>query len=158
MEYILFVCVNCFPLFTRYDSGKVDITDLTWEQKERILRYLFARMNGGSSEEKKKMSSAPTLPAIEQGKHRNMTQSQDDLQYVSFYNYVCFQLLIKLYGIVTAVWLLTFFFIFFYEAMIQALEFKPFPTMAIKKLENSHNTSLLMSIQVSAIKINIKSC
>ena len=74
-----------FHYFTRYDSGKVDITDLTWEQKERILRYLFARMNGGSSEEKKKMSSAPTLPAIEQGKHRNMTQSQDDLQYVWFY-------------------------------------------------------------------------
>ena len=61
-----------------------------------------------------------------------------------------FILLIKLYGIVTVVWLLTFFY-FFYEAMIQALEFKPFPTMAIKKLENSHNTSLLMSIQVSAI-------
>ena len=102
-----------FHYFTRYDSGKVDITDLTWEQKERILRYLFARMNGGSSEEKKKMSSAPTLPAIEQGKHRNMTQSQDDLQYVWFYNYVCFQLLIKLYGIVTAVWLLTFCVCFF---------------------------------------------
>ncbi|KAK0046843.1 basal body-orientation factor 1-like isoform X2 [Biomphalaria pfeifferi] len=30
-----------------YDTaGKVDISDLTWEQKERVLRYLFAKMNG----------------------------------------------------------------------------------------------------------------
>lgn len=27
-------------------NGKVDVEDLTWEQKERVLRYLFARMNG----------------------------------------------------------------------------------------------------------------
>lgn len=27
-------------------SGQVDIGDLTWEQKEKVLRYLFARMNG----------------------------------------------------------------------------------------------------------------
>ena len=25
--------------------GKVDIRDLTWEQKEKVLRLLFARMN-----------------------------------------------------------------------------------------------------------------
>lgn len=64
----------------RYDSGKVDISDLTWEQKERVLRYLFARMNGGSSLERKKMSSAPALPAIEQASRRHsLIQSQDDL-------------------------------------------------------------------------------
>ena len=28
-------------------SGKVDISELTWEQKERVLRFLFARINGG---------------------------------------------------------------------------------------------------------------
>jgi len=27
-------------------GGRVDIADLTWEQKEKVLRYLFARMNG----------------------------------------------------------------------------------------------------------------
>lgn len=27
-------------------TGKVDVADLTWEQKERVLRFLFARMNG----------------------------------------------------------------------------------------------------------------
>ena len=24
----------------------MDITDLTWEQKERVLRFLFAKLNG----------------------------------------------------------------------------------------------------------------
>uniref|UniRef100_K1QSB4 Basal body-orientation factor 1 n=1 Tax=Magallana gigas TaxID=29159 RepID=K1QSB4_MAGGI len=48
----------------RYDiSGKVDISDLTWEQKERVIRYLFARMNGGAKVTK--MNSGPPLPAIE---------------------------------------------------------------------------------------------
>ena len=27
-------------------QGKVDLTELTWEQRERILRLLFAKMNG----------------------------------------------------------------------------------------------------------------
>lgn len=27
-------------------QGKIDIGDLTWEQRERILRLLFAKMNG----------------------------------------------------------------------------------------------------------------
>ena len=27
-------------------EGKIDIGDLTWEQRERILRMLFAKMNG----------------------------------------------------------------------------------------------------------------
>lgn len=37
-----------FLFFYRYDIfGKVDISDLIWEQKERVIRYLFVRMNGG---------------------------------------------------------------------------------------------------------------
>ncbi|XP_018431149.1 PREDICTED: basal body-orientation factor 1, partial [Nanorana parkeri] len=28
------------------ESGKVDVADLTWEQKEKVLRLLFAKMNG----------------------------------------------------------------------------------------------------------------
>lgn len=39
-------------------KGQVDIKDLTWEDKEKILRVLFARMNGVSlsneSERRKK--------------------------------------------------------------------------------------------------------
>ena len=27
-------------------EGKVDISELTWEQRERVLRLLFAKMNG----------------------------------------------------------------------------------------------------------------
>ena len=27
-------------------EGKVDMADLTWEQRERVLRLLFARING----------------------------------------------------------------------------------------------------------------
>lgn len=60
----LFTYVHEFSFFYRYDiSGKVDISDLTWEQKERVIRYLFARMNGGAKVTK--MNSGPPLPAIE---------------------------------------------------------------------------------------------
>uniref|UniRef100_A0A670Y1Q2 Basal body-orientation factor 1 n=1 Tax=Pseudonaja textilis TaxID=8673 RepID=A0A670Y1Q2_PSETE len=31
---------------TNIQKGKVDISELTWEQKERVLRLLFAKMNG----------------------------------------------------------------------------------------------------------------
>ncbi|XP_064602110.1 basal body-orientation factor 1-like [Liolophura sinensis] len=42
------------------EVGKVDVSELTWEQKERVLRYLFGRMNGSH----KGLSSASPLPAI----------------------------------------------------------------------------------------------
>lgn len=29
----------------RLNTEQVDISELTWEQKEKVLRYLFARMN-----------------------------------------------------------------------------------------------------------------
>ena len=29
----------------RFNTEKVDVSDLTWDQKEKVLRYLFARMN-----------------------------------------------------------------------------------------------------------------
>ena len=32
--------------FRAQSTGAVDIGDLTWEQKEKVLRYLFSRMNG----------------------------------------------------------------------------------------------------------------
>lgn len=33
-------------LFRTDIQGNVDIGDLTWEQKEKVLRLLFAKMNG----------------------------------------------------------------------------------------------------------------
>ena len=36
------------PSSFRMDTSmKVDVAELTWEQRERVLRYLFARMNTG---------------------------------------------------------------------------------------------------------------
>lgn len=33
-------------LRTHQPGSKVQISDLTWEQKEQVLRLLFAKMNG----------------------------------------------------------------------------------------------------------------
>lgn len=40
--------VLIFSVFFRetIQFEKVDISELTWEQKERVLRLLFAKMNG----------------------------------------------------------------------------------------------------------------
>ncbi|XP_032143775.1 basal body-orientation factor 1 isoform X3 [Sapajus apella] len=42
-------------------EGNVDIGDLTWEQKEKVLRLLFAKMNGCASR-KYNQSSRPPVP------------------------------------------------------------------------------------------------
>ncbi|XP_074249091.1 basal body-orientation factor 1 isoform X5 [Saimiri boliviensis] len=42
-------------------EGNVDIGDLTWEQKEKVLRLLFAKMNGCASK-KYNQSSRPPVP------------------------------------------------------------------------------------------------
>ncbi|XP_040333601.1 basal body-orientation factor 1 isoform X6 [Herpailurus yagouaroundi] len=42
-------------------QGNVDIEDLTWEQKEKVLRLLFAKMNGFVSR-KYSQSSRPSVP------------------------------------------------------------------------------------------------
>jgi len=39
----------------RFNTEQVDVSDLTWEQKEKVLRYLFARIN--------RMVSAPDTTA-----------------------------------------------------------------------------------------------
>jgi len=41
-------------------SGNVDISELTWEQKERVLRFLFAKMNGT-----KDLNTNKKLPPIQ---------------------------------------------------------------------------------------------
>ncbi|ESO99812.1 hypothetical protein LOTGIDRAFT_205234 [Lottia gigantea] len=48
-------------------SSKIDITDLTWEQRERVLRYLFAKMNGDSTMKIAKISSEGHQLSITQG-------------------------------------------------------------------------------------------
>lgn len=40
LDYLTFFCR------TNIKKGKVDISELTWEQKESVLRLLFAKMNG----------------------------------------------------------------------------------------------------------------
>lgn len=42
-------------------SSKVDIADLTWEQKEMVLRYLFARMNKMTARASRTKTSVPLL-------------------------------------------------------------------------------------------------
>lgn len=42
-------------------SSKVDIADLTWEQKETVLRYLFARMNKMAARANRTKASVPLL-------------------------------------------------------------------------------------------------
>ncbi|XP_043405877.1 basal body-orientation factor 1 isoform X4 [Chelonia mydas] len=48
--------------WTNIQQGKVDIGQLTWEQKECVLRLLFARMNG-LERRKRKHVLAPSAPA-----------------------------------------------------------------------------------------------
>uniref|UniRef100_UPI00398E85C7 basal body-orientation factor 1-like n=1 Tax=Pristiophorus japonicus TaxID=55135 RepID=UPI00398E85C7 len=40
-----------------FQVGKVNISDLTWEQKERVLRLLFAKMNGLKTNRKQSIKS-----------------------------------------------------------------------------------------------------
>ncbi|CAC5418876.1 Basal body-orientation factor 1 [Mytilus coruscus] len=58
-----------------YDiGGKVDVSDLTWEQKEKVLRYLFARMNG--SAKPPNLPKPPPLPAIDRSQQLSITGGQ----------------------------------------------------------------------------------
>jgi hypothetical protein len=59
----------------RYDiGGKVDVSDLTWEQKEKILRYLFARMNG--SAKPPNLPKPPPLPSIDRNQQLSIAAGQ----------------------------------------------------------------------------------
>ncbi|KAG7328298.1 hypothetical protein KOW79_008242 [Hemibagrus wyckioides] len=51
--------------WSNLQSSKVDISDLTWEQKERVLRLLFAKMNG------LKTRRAVQLPALSPSSERD---------------------------------------------------------------------------------------
>ncbi|XP_017331593.1 basal body-orientation factor 1 [Ictalurus punctatus] len=53
-------------------SSKVDISDLTWEQKERVLRLLFAQMNG------LKTRRAVQLPPLSPSSERDQNDSKPE--------------------------------------------------------------------------------
>jgi len=48
-------------------SDKVDISDLTWENKEKVLRYLFAKINRTTKTVQRQKHSAP--PSILDSEH-----------------------------------------------------------------------------------------
>lgn len=42
-------------------EGKIDVGDLTWEQRERVLRMLFAKMNGHKDKKSSRRKPVPSL-------------------------------------------------------------------------------------------------
>ena len=56
----------------RWDGfdAAVEISDLTWEQRERVLRLMFAKMNGSSE---KKMEKTNHLPPINTERRESLT-------------------------------------------------------------------------------------
>lgn len=56
------LCIFPISSIRMASADHVDIADLTWEQKERVLRFLFARMNGGDA--LANQSRKGSLPAI----------------------------------------------------------------------------------------------
>lgn len=68
--------MNCmfFVIYYRLrvgeDGGKVDISDLTWEQKEQILKLLFSKMNQSAMSSKKPLPPPThTHPLLSRGSH-----------------------------------------------------------------------------------------
>ena len=57
-------------------SKLVDLTDLTWEQKEQVLRELFARMNGAKVNKKDEKKKTKML-ALESKSSQNMLDKYD---------------------------------------------------------------------------------
>lgn len=63
-------------MMSRYGvTGNVDVSDLTWEQKERVLRYLFARMNG-TQQAVTSFSRQHVLPAIQDSNNAANTHDE----------------------------------------------------------------------------------
>lgn len=57
-------------------NSTVDIADLTWEQRERVLRLLFAKMNGVKADTPKKKPHQ--LPPIESKSQRSIMPSNEN--------------------------------------------------------------------------------
>lgn len=54
----------------------IDLSELTWEQREQVLRELFARMNGNKAAKKSKEQQQPL--AIESNKDGNNEDEDED--------------------------------------------------------------------------------
>lgn len=70
-----------FVVVYRYDISKlVDLSELTWEQKEQVLRELFARMNGAAAESKKKDKNKLAIVKLSKSSTNplNLRPSRDD--------------------------------------------------------------------------------
>ncbi|XP_062503470.1 basal body-orientation factor 1-like [Corticium candelabrum] len=52
-------------------SSKVDVGDLTWEQKEQLLRFLFAKMNGQGKQKRKAEHSQHSLVPLTKDEDRS---------------------------------------------------------------------------------------
>lgn len=71
-EYLV-ICAMLY--ICRFEiSGKVDISDLTWEQREKVLRFLFAKMNGSSHCEggRRNKTAHPALEGMQPHKFSSM--------------------------------------------------------------------------------------
>lgn len=67
-------------------SGQVNISDLTWEQKERVLRYLFGRMNGAAVSTQQPSFSSPcphVLPSIQQISSTELDDTTNDYAFLT---------------------------------------------------------------------------
>ncbi|XP_008100961.2 basal body-orientation factor 1 [Anolis carolinensis] len=58
--------------WTNIQKGKVDISELTWEQKESVLRLLFAKMNGMRLRKYSK-ALVPLMPSNSQGEETKVS-------------------------------------------------------------------------------------
>ncbi|XP_066480054.1 basal body-orientation factor 1 [Tiliqua scincoides] len=63
--------------WTNIQKGKVDISELTWEQKESVLRLLFAKMNG-LRQRKYSQALVPVVPSYFKFAEAQKTGSKDD--------------------------------------------------------------------------------
>ncbi|KAM5129708.1 basal body-orientation factor 1 [Mantella aurantiaca] len=69
--------------WSHVESGKVDIADLTWEQKEKVLRILFAKMNGSLPRKKAPGGKGATLPAPRELRSREAVEMPENSIFIT---------------------------------------------------------------------------
>lgn len=73
IPYFIFTVYFLNKIIRHDINNMVDIADLTWEQKERVLRELFARMNLN----KKETQKADQIQAITNGDDAKFNQIEE---------------------------------------------------------------------------------
>lgn len=66
MDYSVYIKSQFYIMFCLLRSGvggRIDIGELTWEQREQVLRLLFAKMNGSKVKPKPPVNLGPS-PSI----------------------------------------------------------------------------------------------